>query len=213
MSNLADLAKHSIQKINKDIAKGITKSLQQEIHQVYDLVKESPLILFKDAEACNLAKVLLYVLVYELSEDEEELITAAHLSYFYFRSANAHAQTNEQLLEANKYAVILLSEYADYFRHSVAQCFRGKNQKPTQEEFVKSLQTADMQLPRLELLLLEELNEKIDDYNNDEFLIERETVLFTEQELAAEDAEIARKLDEVLLGYIVKKIQLGELRF
>ncbi len=212
-TNLSEVLVRIIQKVDHDIANGLTKNIRQAIWTAFEIVKADPLIFYHDKNAKLLGKTLMLVLLYNLSEDEEDLITAAHLSYFYLRQAKKQSETDKEILEINKNAVALLSEFSDYFRHTVAMCYRGQDQNPSPDAFQRSLSIADMRSPLLEFLLLEEINLLFTDYNNDEFLIDRENIVFSQNDTEDMDLEEARKLDQVILGYIAKKIELKDLIF
>jgi hypothetical protein len=159
-----------------------------------------------------MADGLLQFLAWELDDEEESLIAAAHLAYFYYHQAVNLSENDEKKLLIRKNQVVLTDTFADYFRHTVAMCYRGNNHEVTQEGFVNSLRIADQRTQWLVYLHIRQAAELNPNLANDEYLIAAEGRLAHEG-FDSGVLDEATLLHRVLVGYIAKKIQLSDFRF
>lgn len=203
----------TLEKIEAESQHGVPKPMRKALQAVFDLVGRFPLVLWDSPHATSLGKSLMLVVAYELYEEEEPLLQAAHLAYAYLRRGKDTAKDAEGVFEANKNLVVLLSELSDYLRHTVAMCYRGRNQHPSPEELTQSLSIANKRLPLLELMALEEIDNDLFEQRSDAYLIEREKFLAAEFQFVKEDVADAERLDAVMRRYIEHRMASGRLDF
>ena len=182
------------------------------LRALFELSKTDPLMLWHNPRIVEQADALLQFLAFELDDDEEALITAAHMAYFYYDQASRLNFSADELFHIRKNQVVLVETFADYFRHTVAMCYRGANQQTNRQGFVESLQIADQRTNWLSYLHLRQAAELNENLAHDSYLIDVEAT-HTQLGLDSLVLDEALLLHKVLVGYIAKRVQLGSFEF
>ncbi|MEN9443772.1 MAG: hypothetical protein RIS47_662 [Bacteroidota bacterium] len=185
------------------------RSLSKLLTKLFDHTRKDPLQLWGSPDCVLLADAMLKYLALEISDDEESLIYAAHISYFYYDRALAFTQPAPAIYYIHKQLVILTEEFADYFRHTVARLYSGSTQKIVGQQLNDALHVADTYLQMLSSRVLQQLQDLVPENQWDGYLLELEqhiATTFTPTQIETD----GQLLHKVLIGYIAKQCTLGK---